>query len=79
MDEMARIIGNGEGDDGEFLSVRDLRREGWVISSVTLQIDGARVNRVRVVYYRTVHGWRDRVETVSTAEGAEEEVGQGGL
>jgi len=71
------IIGNGEGDGGEFLSLRDLRREGWVISSVTLQIDGLRVNRVRVVYYRSVHSWGERVETVFTAEGGAGEIREG--
>lgn len=73
MNEMAHIIGS-DGEGGHFLSVGVSRREGWVISSVTLQIRGSRVIRVRLVYYRTVHSWRDRVETVFTAEGGEEEV-----
>jgi len=77
MHEIAHIIGRG-GEGGQFLSVGVSRREGWVISSVTLQIAGARVNRVRLVYYRTVHSWRDRMETVFTAEGGGD-VREGGL
>jgi len=70
---MARRNVSGRDDGGEFLTVGELRREGFVISSVTLQIVRGRVVRARVVYYRSVHSWRNRIETVLAAELSEEE------
>lgn len=77
LEEMVQFISTVR-EGGRSLSVAVLQREGWVVSSITLQIDARQVDHVRVVYRRTVDSRRDRAESVSTAEGGEEEASEGG-
>lgn len=54
VEEMIQFVSGGFVEGGQRLFITLLRREGWVISSITFHLEESRASRARIVYYRTV-------------------------